>query len=32
MLFVFGRGWNDVGVAVVIVNCTIKHAVKHTDK
>ncbi len=28
-MIVSGRGWNYVGVAVVIVNCTVKHAVKN---
>ncbi len=32
VLIVSGRGWNYVGVAIVIVNCTVKHAVKHTEK
>ncbi len=32
VLIVSGRGWNYVGVAIAIVNCTVKHAVKHTVK
>ncbi len=30
-MIVSGRGWNYVGVAFVIVNCTVKHAVKHIE-
>ncbi len=32
VLIVSGRGWNYVGVAIVMVNCTVKHAVKHKKK
>ncbi len=30
-MIVSGRGWNYVGVAIVIVNCTVKHAVNYTE-